>query len=86
MKTKIHNIILSILGLIILVVFIWYRFIRERLPKDIPFNLSIEGLIILLEICIIYSYIIYTLTTEKKSTNAFITAIVSNIFYYHEEE
>jgi hypothetical protein len=80
MKTKLNNLILSILGLILFVSFIWYRFIRERLPKDIPFNLSIEGLLILLWICMLYLYIVYTLSTEKKLSNAFLSALISNIF------
>jgi hypothetical protein len=50
------------------------------MPKDIPFNLSIEGLLILIEICIIYIYIIYTLSSEKKSSNVFLTTLINNIF------
>jgi hypothetical protein len=80
MKTKLNNIILSIVGLILFTAFIWFRFIRERLPKDIPFNLSIEGLLILLWICMLYLYIVYTLSTEKKLSNAFLSALISNIF------
>jgi len=80
MKTKPYNVILSIIGLVLLIVFIWLRFVRIRLPKDIPFNLSIEGLLILVWICMIYLYIIYTLSTEKKLSNAFINNLISNIF------
>ena len=71
---------MSILGLVIFTTFMWYRFIRERLPKDIPFNLSLEGLIILIEICLLYLYIVYTLSTEKKHSNAFISSLINNIF------
>ena len=80
MKPKLNNIILSIVGLILFVSFIWFRFIRERMPKDIPFNLSLEGLIILIEICILYLYIVYTLSSEKKFSNAFLSNLINNIF------
>jgi hypothetical protein len=80
MKPKHLNIIMSILGLVIFTAFMWYRFIRERLPKDIPFNLSLEGLIILIEICLLYLYITYTLYTNKKHSNAFISSLINNIF------
>jgi hypothetical protein len=80
MKTKLNHIILSILGLIIFVAFIWFRFIRERMPKDIPFNLTLLGFVILVYICLIYLYIIFTLSTEKKLSNAFIETLISNIF------
>jgi hypothetical protein len=80
MKNKLYNIILSIIGLTIFIIFMWYRFIRERLPKDVPFILSLEGLIILIEICLLYLYIVYTLSTEKKHSNAFIISLINNIF------
>lgn len=79
MRNK-YNIILNILGLLIFTFFMWYRFIRERLPKDIPFHLSILGLFILLWICMIYLYIVYTLITEKKYSNAFLNDLINNIF------
>jgi len=80
MKAKLLNLIMSILGLLIFTAFIWFRFVRERLPKDIPFNLSIEGLFILLWICMIYLYIIYTLSTKNKLSNAFLNNLINNIF------
>lgn len=80
MKNKLHNIILSTLGLVILSVFIWFKFIRERLPRDIPFHLSFIAFIFLLYICIVYIYIIYSLVIEKKYSNAFITNLITNIF------
>jgi hypothetical protein len=80
MKTKLNNIIYDIVGLILFVIFIWYRFMRERLPKDIPFNLTIVGLFVLLWICMIYIYIVYTLSTEKKLSNAFLSNLINNIF------
>ena len=41
--------------------FIWARFLYKRFPRDIPFNLSIIGLLILLVVCIFYIYKIYKL-------------------------
>jgi len=49
------------MGFILLVSLIWARFIYKRFPRDIPFNLSIIGLLIVLIVCIFYMYKIYTL-------------------------
>lgn len=40
---------------------IWFKFIRERLPKDIPFTLSLLGACIIIIICLSYLYAIYLL-------------------------
>src|SRR5271163_4710996 len=40
-KTKLNYYILNILGFIMIIWYIWVRFIMQRLPKDIPFNLSL---------------------------------------------
>lgn len=66
---------LIILGLTIFGLYMWFRFIRERLPRDIPFNLSTLGFILLLYTCFIYIYIIYSYTVTRKPSpilNAFI--------------
>jgi hypothetical protein len=60
--------------------YIWLRFIRVRLPKDIPFNLSLLGFIILVYICCIYLYIVYSLLIEKKPNNVLISTLVDYIF------
>jgi hypothetical protein len=66
--------------------YIWLRFIRERLPKDIPFTfLSGFGLIILIYNCSIYLYIVYSFL-KKGSTSNEVTVKFIEIFYiplYH---
>ena len=59
MKNKIFfNTILIIIGAIAVLWIIWTRFIRERLPKDIPFDLTEFRFYLLIYICSIYSFII----------------------------
>ncbi len=58
------NIFLSLLGLFMFSYYIWLRFIRVRLPKDIPFNLTIIGFFLLVYICCIYLYIIISLCSK----------------------
>ena len=57
---------LKLLAFLIIIWTIWARFIRERLPRDIPFNLNMWSLVLLLYICILYIYIIYR-TIKPKS-------------------
>ena len=42
-----------------LLYYIWFRFIRVRMPRDIPFSLNFFLLIILLLICFVYFYSIF---------------------------
>jgi hypothetical protein len=74
------NYLLVILGVIILSIFIWLRFIRERLPRAIPFDLSILGLLILLVICIIYLFIIINLFFGLNSNSKQLTSIINTIY------
>ena len=46
--------VLNIVGFLIVYFYVWFRFIRERLPKTIPFNLSFSYLVIIISICIIF--------------------------------
>src|ERR1043166_4691952 len=72
---------LIILGLLMFSSYIWLRFIRERLPKDIPFTfLSGLGLIILIYICSIYLYIVSSYL-KKGSTYNEITIKFLEILY-----
>lgn len=71
---------LIILGSILLLFFIWLKFIRERIPRDIPFKLSIIGFFLLIEICLIYFYIIFTLKKTQRKPNIFIETIITWIF------
>ena len=57
---------LIFLGFIFLSYYIWFRFIRERLPRNIPFDLTLISLIILFYICIMYFYLIIRFFTSKK--------------------
>lgn len=72
---------LIILGLLMFSGYIWLRFIRERLPKDIPITfLSGLGLIILIYICSIYLYIVCSYL-KKGSTYNEITIKFLEILY-----
>jgi hypothetical protein len=71
--------ILILLGLFMLLLFIWVRFIRVRLPRDIPFNLTELGLIILIYICLIYKYIVISLILELTSNNIIRASIIKTI-------
>jgi|ERR1700729_161306 len=62
----IHKYFLIILGLVIVLAFLWLRFIRKRLPRDIPFYFNIMGLFIIISLCLIYSFLIYSLLKKKK--------------------
>lgn len=61
MIRKIINHLINILGLLLVYWLIWVRFIRERLPKNIPFILTEEKFYVLTYICIIYLFIIFLL-------------------------
>jgi len=60
------NIFIMFIGLGIVIWFIWVRFIRERLPRNIPFQLNEISFYILLWICFIYFYIVYKLIRPKE--------------------
>jgi len=70
---------LAILGFLFVPYYIWFRFIRERLPKEIPFNLTLVYFLILLCICIIYFYIILR-SVIPKTPSAFILNIRAVFF------
>jgi hypothetical protein len=60
-----HNHII-LLGFIIIVVYVWNRFFRNRIPKELPYEyLSVLGFFILLYICLIFTYILYSLIFSK---------------------
>jgi hypothetical protein len=72
---------LTLVGLFMFVLFIWYRFIRERLPHEMPFQInSLLGLFCLLYICIIYLYIVISLWSKNNYNNQAIVYIL-NILY-----
>lgn len=55
--------------------YIWFRFVRERLPRDIPFSLSLYTTVILFTICFTFIYAIVRLTKLEHSSNMFIHRI-----------
>jgi hypothetical protein len=78
---KINKIISQILiPIIILLIYFYLRFIKERLPKDIPFALTVIGFFLLLNACCIYVFIIYNLLKKKHKTNIIISEIVQRIY------
>lgn len=79
-KHKLYQNTLIILGMLILSGYLWMRFIRTRLPKDIPFDLSILRFFILLYICLIFLILIYTTLREVKMQNATFTTVISYLY------
>ncbi len=57
--------------LIYFIFFFWFKFIRERVPHTIPFNLTMLSSTILLLICINLSYIIFYKFFKKKGYSVF---------------
>jgi hypothetical protein len=77
---NLYQIILILFGIIMLSGFIWLRFIRPRLPKEIPFNLSLLGFFILLYLCGIYLYIVISLFRKAKPMNPILKEIIGYIY------
>lgn len=61
-----------ILCFIICTFYIWFKFIRERLPRDIPFNLNILMFIFLCVICISYFIAIINCIIIPQTPNKYI--------------
>jgi hypothetical protein len=72
--------ILILIGLFMLLGYLWVRFMRERLPREIPFNLSLLGFVILLYLCLIYAYIVYILLSKSHSSNPIIKKLIDIIY------
>lgn len=58
-----------ILSLLLFSIYIWIRFIRERLPTEIPFTLSEFRFILLVYIIGIHLFILYVLITQYQSSS-----------------
>jgi hypothetical protein len=71
--------ILILIGLVMLLGYLWFRFVRERLPKDIPFTLTLMGFIILVYLCLIFAYIVYILLSKTYSPNPIISKIIKKL-------
>lgn len=58
-KSLLQKYSLVLLGLVIVILFIWFRYIRTRLSKDIPLSyLSAKGFLIITIICVVYILVI----------------------------
>ena len=66
---------LIFLGFFLFAFYFWIRFIRVRLPQDIPFNLSVLKFLILLFICFIYLYVIYRIYKKPQLHPIFLSLI-----------
>jgi len=75
------NLFLIVLGCIMFLIYIWMRFIRERLPRDIPYELSLYGFFIILYICCIYFYLIYITIFYLPTTPTKFKHYIDFIFY-----
>jgi len=71
---------LIFLGALMFSIYIWARFIRKRLSKDIPFHPNILGFAILIEICCIYAYIVFALMRPPKEPNPIVEEVI-NLLY-----
>ena len=75
----VYKYILIGLGFIIVTWILWSRFIRIRIPKDIPFELTELRFYILLYICGIYLYILISIIKPREQ-NPLITRFVDILF------
>jgi hypothetical protein len=56
---------LAFIGLIFLISYIWHRYIRERLPRDIPFQPTLLNLLLVITISFTYFYILLRIFKPK---------------------
>jgi hypothetical protein len=80
MTKKLYQSILILLGVLMFTAFIWLRFIRERLPKILPFNLSLLSFCILLCTCSIFMYIIISLFRDTKPVDPLLKQMMDGIY------
>ena len=80
MKTLITKYILILLGFILTISFIWFRFMKERLPREIPFDLSLIGFVLLVFACFTYTYMIITILFNYNPTSNSLSSIVQYIY------
>lgn len=71
---------LILLGMLLLSLFLWNRYIREKLPKELPISLSTLGVFVISCICIMYLIHIFQLITNFDSKNKFISTFSELIF------
>ena len=80
LKRVLSNWILIYFTIAYLCYIIWLRVLRERPIKEIPFEITWLGFIILLSICLLYVYGIIKIIFNWKSKNPFINKVI-NILY-----
>lgn len=80
MNKNLQQYTLVLIGFNLLIVFLWFRFLRQRLPKEIPLPLSFLGFCIILTTCSIFLYIIISLFRSNKPANPFIKQLSDNIY------
>jgi hypothetical protein len=78
-KSYVIKYYLVLLGLFISTFYLWNRFIRERTVKDLPFNLTIIYFFILVYLCGIFAFILYTMFF-KKGRNEIMEIILDWLF------
>ena len=64
-KQLLYQYLMVLLGFFMFVSYIWFRFIRERLPREIPFTLSLISFFTLIVIIISLGFIIYRIRYPK---------------------
>jgi hypothetical protein len=78
LNKKFQRYLLIVLGIIMIILYIWFRFIRTRIPREIPFNLSYFGFFILIFICIIYINSLILQIRKKNFDNEGYVVIIYN--------
>lgn len=79
----IHNYIfflLAFIGFIHLSFIFWFRFLRERMPRNIPFDCTWYIFILLVVICVTYGYILLRLWAPK-DPHPWVIKILSSISF-----
>jgi hypothetical protein len=66
LKNFIDKYFLIILGCLLFSLYFWNRFLRARIPKELPIKLSVLGFFTFTYICIIFLYIIISLIFPRK--------------------
>lgn len=59
--------------------FFWWRFIKTRIPQEIPFELSLWSFSLLLSLCLFYTYSCYKILKPSSTSNILISYILLKI-------
>lgn len=65
-KQQLYTYILALLGFFILFSYMWFRFIRTRLPREIPYTLTLLSFFIIIIIISSLMYVLYRLKYPKQ--------------------